>query len=142
SGGATPTQSAPNQPISLTAQFNLINSPGSPAPTGSVTFEATPVSLGYGLGYGTPIVLGSTSMQNNLSATLQTIPLGAGDYVITAVYSGDANYAENIGWFNISLTAGQQFSQGAYTHAANAVSDAYNAYLQNPSNTNAYDSYV
>ena len=82
--GLTPSASSPavGQSLTITAAVGLGN-PGGPTPTGAVQFEVDGADLGQ------PVTLGSGS------ATSPTIAdLGAGFHAITAVYSGDATYAQ------------------------------------------------
>jgi autotransporter-associated beta strand protein len=60
-------------------------------PTGSVTFMDTVTLNGV---TGTPFALGTAQLMGN-SAVLSTTGLQVGTNVITAVYSGDANFAAN-----------------------------------------------
>src|SRR5262249_3481327 len=57
------------------------NAPGSGTPTGTVTF------------YDGAIALGTSTLNSNAKATLTISTLSVGTHAITAVYSGDTNFA-------------------------------------------------
>ncbi|HEY6413203.1 MAG TPA: Ig-like domain repeat protein [Edaphobacter sp.] len=69
------------QPVVFTAQVEPPAPTGAPALTGTVTFEE-----------GTT-VLGTGTVNGSGQATFTTSSLSVGDHLITAVYSGDPNYA-------------------------------------------------
>jgi hypothetical protein len=87
---------------SVTLFASVIGSPGGPVPpgppTGTVTF-----SIGGGVGgtAGGPAggtVIGTVPLDLNGDASLSTSSLPIGQDFITAVYSGDADYAESTGF--------------------------------------------
>ena len=86
--GATPTTTALasdagsivlGNTVTLTA--NVAHATGTPAPTGSVTFDDGAVFVG------------TAAINAQGTATLQSSGLGVGSHNITATYSGDATYA-------------------------------------------------
>ena len=81
--------------VTLTAE--VVSSYGGVAPTGSITFMDGDTTLG-------------TVTINNLTATFTTAALTVGDHSITAVYSGDTNFAAST-----SATLTQTVAQAATT---------------------------
>ncbi len=92
---ATPNPSVYGRNVTFTATVTAA-APGTGTPTGSVTFED-----------GTTVI-GTGSLSGGV-ATFSTTTLDAGDHSITAVYSGDQDYATS----NASLT--QHVAQAATT---------------------------
>ncbi len=76
---ASPSPSYAGQPVSLTATV-AVSSPGSGAPTGTVTF------------YDGGSSLGSAGVGAAGTATTSTTALLQGTHTLTAIYSGDANF--------------------------------------------------
>jgi hypothetical protein len=100
--GTTTYLSAPSsflvgQPTSLTAAVGVV-APGAGKPTGSITFQATPVITPAPVTPPTPTVLGQVSLSTTSSTVTLSLPTGLpsslspGPYTITAVYSGDSNF--------------------------------------------------
>ncbi len=72
----------PGDPFVFTATV----SPGSPQPTGTITF----VSDGQAVSSPLPLSLGAVSGSN------KSLTIGLGTHLITAIYSGDANYQASV----------------------------------------------
>ena len=72
----------PGAPFTFTATVT----PGSPQPTGSITF----VSDGQAVSSQLPLSLGAASVSS------QSLTIGFGTHLITAIYSGDANYQSSV----------------------------------------------
>jgi len=85
--GANPSNAGVGQTVTFTAAVSATGSGGIGLPSGSVTFMDGSVMLGTG-------TLGTAAL-NGTSATFSTSTLAAGTHVITAVYSGDANFASS-----------------------------------------------
>jgi hypothetical protein len=88
--GATPTTTALGSDTSngvfgnqVTLTATVAHATGATTPTGSVTFDDGVVSLG------------STAVNAQGTATLQTSSLGVGSHSITATYGGDSTYASS-----------------------------------------------
>ena len=77
-----------NQSVAFTAEVIPTTPPGTPAPdsppTGTVTFSADGTPLG-----------GAQPLNSNGIATFTTSTLSVGTHSITAVYSGDSNFAQS-----------------------------------------------
>jgi hypothetical protein len=78
SASATPNPATVGQSVTLTA---TVAQTGSAIPTGGINFMNGGVSLGQ------------ASLDNTGTATLALSSLSVGSYAVTAVYSGDSNYA-------------------------------------------------
>ncbi|HET9281541.1 MAG TPA: Ig-like domain repeat protein [Candidatus Angelobacter sp.] len=86
--GSTPTTTALGSDTSngvlgnaVTFTATVAHATGATAPTGTVTFDDGVVSIG------------STAVDAQGTATLQTSGLGVGSHNVTAIYSGDSTYA-------------------------------------------------
>ncbi len=90
------SQVAPGAPYTFTATVTSLIPPGTPKPTGSVSFYIDGRS-----GATVPVISGIASVSNN------QLSISSGSHVITAIYSGDTLYqsSSDLAAFTVGVTA-------------------------------------
>ena len=92
------------QPLTFTASVSA-NSPGSGAPTGTITFS-----------YGST-TLGTVSLTNGMASFTTSAPMPVGDPNVKASYSGDTNFKASSG--TVAQTVNQDATTTAVVSSAN-----------------------
>lgn len=109
---ATPNPVVYGQDVTFTATV-AASSPGSGTPTGTVQFEID------GVDYGSPVPLDNG--QDNGQASISDSGLSVGDHVVTALYTGDANFMSSSDANPVDLTVNQDSTTTTFATSANAL---------------------
>jgi len=108
--------------LSVTLTATIATGSSGVAPTGTVTFKSGTTTLGTGTVSGTAAVLtGNGAAANGTASTTVSFP-AAGAQSVTAVYSGDANYATSTSAaITVTLTIGSQVTTTVVTPSATTL---------------------